>query len=345
MLYWEKLLGDAVKTTKKIYGIDGFVDDLRAKGFIDKRDKVVTKGYHATIYKEVGFDRYGWMEDVVKSYKGDMANRVVHDTAYKQSHVGRLKLGKYFILVKPNNPKAPKRYENEQVNYLNRQLKEKIEADYLLVTHNGDFYRVKEAVQITNPKAKADIALVGVGKHSDNERISWISHKSGTQASMFQGYAGISQRNEPKLYAIQEVKSFEKALKKNFPKGMKSGDFVAYDPKDKDLGLMAIFGHDFGSSTYGENNVNWFVQGMINFKFVTQTAQGEKVYTIEGSANTIVNVGKSNTKIKSKDPYEPILASNYRTDRNNFGITHSRSGVMQRAFKNADKNAKWLKKL
>lgn len=333
---------------KKITSIVAWVGDLVARGLIAKTEVVQIKGNQAVI-KPKTKDRVGFMEDVAKVY-GGTPNRVRYNPKGSGSSIGRLELDRLVVFVKPNQ-NSPTHYEDEQVNRINKQIREISgmgEDSTVLLEHGGKVYEVSGARKVHHkPDPKADIELLGKDRKTP---VLWISHKAGHSATDFQNWAGLSERNEREMFNTKPVQAFIKSLQEAYPDGMVAGDLAAYDLQGSADGIrlkyMGVFGNQWGKA-YGINNVNWVLQGSINLKTSPKGfVNGVKVYTLTATGHVMVNENKPTiTDINSaSSPYAPVIMSNYRAGRNNFGVKHSRSGLYPISYKNAKTKAKWLNK-
>ena len=327
-----------------------WVADLVTRGLINRTDPVEYKGNHAVI-KANTRDRVSWMETVASQYrKTDRTNKVVYNPKGSGSTIGRLECGKLAIFLKPLRP-SPTHYEDEQVNRINTQIQRYsiVKGDgCILLEHDNQIYQVSMARKVHHkPDPKADIELLGSDRKTP---ILWISHKAGRSATDFQNWAGLSDRNEETLSKLNPVKNFVKALRATFPNGMSAGDLVAYElgrtQDEVTLKYGGVFRNQWGKD-YGINNVNWVLQGSINIVPSTKGIRdGLRVYTLSATGHVMVNRNLPNIRDinSTSSPYAPVIMANYRADRNNFGVKHSRSGLYPISYKNAKSKAYWLNK-
>lgn len=309
---------------------------MTAKGLLGKSDKVEYKGNHATIRK-MGIDRATFMEQVEKAYKGDPINKVVYNPQGSGSTVGRLECGRLHIFLKPLKT-DPTHYESEAVSRITAQLKSVAlikDEPCVPIEVCGTVYHITRAEKVPSSAnfPKADIRLYD---RDHKEPVVFISHKAGYDAKAFQNYSGMSSSREENIFSSNSVQTYKKKLKEEFGEtGMKNGDavFSNIDRNDKVLRYRSIFGKKYGEK-YGEDNCQLVCQGTITLRNSgKRTRDGQMIYTI--SANHVMeNTGhEDNGIINSNDhPYAPVLLSNYRSGRNNFGIRNSRSGVYTNAY-------------
>lgn len=173
---------------------------------------------------------------------------------------------------------------------------------------------------VTNVKEnqKADFALVQNG-----DPVIFISYKPGNSVQSVISYGGLTKGSEK----ADEVVAFVAAVKENVSDFEGLGYEFGAPLEDQAVARKAIYGVDYGSSTYGINNVQALMQGDIRL------VQKGDVYELT-SNHTIIS-----PTIPEGD-YAPYLNARYAGDRNQFGIKHARFGVVPMG---ARKNIKILK--
>jgi hypothetical protein len=142
----------------------------------------------------------------------------------------------------------------------------------------------------------------------------WISHKDGKTARDFQQWGGLSNKHEPEIFVHPETQQFIADLKGLFPTQMTPATTVVRFIKDPKLRAMAVYGNQYGKTTFNKQNVNIVLQGDIKLK-----KSGSSYYM--DATNVHLN-GEEMT-----GPYEPVFMAVYKGDRSDFGIGGARIGI------------------
>ena len=159
---------------------------------------------------------------------------------------------------------------------------------------------------------KADIALVCYDEKSEKfYNDCYISHKMGRDASGFQQYSGITNKADgAKAGSISKDKNVVDFLKdltvvhKNIvEKKMRYYRVI----KDAKLIGKSIYGPEFGSKIYGEDNIHLI-------------GQGDAVLNKSGTAHTLkfstsMNLNPDVSEFKTND-YTAIIGARYTSGRN-----------------------------
>lgn len=147
----------------------------------------------------------------------------------------------------------------------------------------------------------------------NGKSLIFISHKDCCTAKDFQQYGGLSYfKNNP------EVQSFVQDVKEKLggDQMIRGGGFKR-KVEDKELGLKSIYGIDYGSSTFGKNNVQIVSQGEIK---VISIDESNNLWTIKSSHDVLNGTYPS-------EGYTPYYMATFRSDRNDLGIKQARLGV------------------
>jgi hypothetical protein len=195
--------------------------------------------------------------------------------------------------------------EKSAMDDLNTQI-QSLKGDKPYITLIVGDKKVKAAkIQNTPGTPKSDFEVVD----DKNKTVAWISHKDGSPAlpTKFGQWAGASKFSDH-----PEVKAFLKAITKQFPEGMDKGaTAISLPVKDKKLQMMAVYGKDFGSKSFGLNNVNTVLQGP------PQIVKKGKNYVLTALAEF-----KNGDNLP--ESYKPVLIARYIGDRSDFGLAHTR---------------------
>ena len=165
-----------------------------------------------------------------------------------------------------------------------------------------------------NTKVKSDFELI----NSDGKAVIWISHKDGTSVKHFQQWAGVSERDEPRLFKHRETQSFIADLLKAKPLGLLSGETYWRTIDDPKLKMMAVYGNDFGGPL-GEQNVSVALQG-------APFLENKGTYWAINAGNSPMHRHYNGASMDHTD-YEAVLLGLYAPSRNNAGILHTRLGI------------------
>lgn len=230
--------------------------------------------------------------------------------------------GKYFdngtfkIILKPKRG-AGLNAEFVEINSLNKQLndiKEKENCFVIKIKLLNKIYEVSDVAK-TKGTPKSDF-------HFHNEKhqpVIHISHKKGSSAKHFQQYGGISELldNKTVKYFVKKVKSFLDF--KNFKEYPENSDNRCWMRiTDNNLIKKSIYGINWNTSNFNENNVQIICQGNIRLE------KQNDIYIIK--ANHIIE----NPKIPEGDYYPYLVAR--RGDRNDAGISKCRICIYPKAY-------------
>jgi hypothetical protein len=205
---------------------------------------------------------------------------------------------------------AGKKYEKAQIDSLNSQINEirgGRELPYVPLIYKGKTYRIT-ACENTPKTPKSDFHLLD----ENDQECFWISYKSGQNVRSFHQYGGVSERAGPEIDNHPEVKGLGAQLRESFTIFTK-GIGIRKKIKDNRLSMLSIYGRDYGKS-YGQNNVQYVMQGPIKF------VQRGDAYVLHAPHMT------ENGDLPSGD-YLPALWATFRDDRHQLGIRFCRATV------------------
>lgn len=177
---------------------------------------------------------------------------------------------------------------------------------------------VVDVQKVKGDRVKADFVIID----DTGEPVYWISHKDGTNALGFQQYGGLTDFvNYPGI-----GKALEKKLLARYPDGqIPKTTRVSFELKNPEVGLLSMYGRDYGSDQSGENNVNVILQGELILE-----GSGQK-YTLLCS-----HIFEAGELPDVNDPYYPVLVLTYRNSRpfvvGNTSFMGGRVGVYPRAY-------------
>lgn len=303
--------------------ITQLITDLKTAGYTVQKlnpKKIAIEISHTTKKK--------YQEELLKSiaetYNGEYIPKV---RGTNSDGVRVSKNDKESILIVLKLKRDAEHYEKEEVNSINNQLteikykinennKSGIYQNFVPLVFNNITYNVIKCVQTqkdenTGKSVKSDFHFID----ENGKECLWISHKAGKTASSFQQWGGITEDGEPKINSKKEVKDFINEVKKLYPKNFPDGITLARKIKDNTIKKMAVYGHDYGSTNYGRQNVNYVLQGKIDI-----IPSGGMKYKLK--ANVMHSNGDNIT-----GGYEPVLMVNYRKGRNNFQIKDARGSI------------------
>jgi len=184
-------------------------------------------------------------------------------------------------------------------------------------------YHNVHSIRSSKGNRKSDFELVG------GEVPIYISHKAGNTAKAFQQYGGltIDKDNQKVDDFVKDVKTQITKLpggqmtpKTSFKRAVIAND---KDTEGKKLALKAVYGKDYGSTEFGENNVQIVCQGDR-----IQLHDEGKYYTLQCD-HSLLNGDMP------KDKYVPYFYAKYSPDRDNFGAKNTRIGIYPEDY-NAD---------
>lgn len=169
---------------------------------------------------------------------------------------------------------------------------------------------------------KCDIVIVNMNA----EEIGFLSYKSGTTASDFQQYSGITERASKKINDNNETKKFKEVVVSNWDTYVKEGYSSMWSEiNDNALKKQAIFGPDYARKS-GYDSVDFVVQGTPKLK--------------KAAGRVYLTFGKT---VKKRDlsqlqgAYEPVLGArkgerSRRIRIKSGSISGVRGGVFTRGY-------------
>ena len=144
---------------------------------------------------------------------------------------------------------------------------------------------------------KADFALAA----GDVPKI-FISHKDGSKPTDFLRWSGISSiKDDP------AVASFVEAIKQENNGVFEPRQTYTRPITEEGFAHKAIYGKDFGSQTYGVNNVQAVIQGSVTL------TPSDNVYELGGTGNMW-------TGDIPEGAYAPVFFAQYRSGRRDLGL-------------------------
>lgn len=193
--------------------------------------------------------------------------------------------------------------ENNEIDQLSERIKAlgSINIDFKGATHT-----VVDCIS-TSGTPKSDFHFIS----ENGDPCVWVSHKHGTDATHFQQWGGVSARREPEVHAHEEVQSFIHDIQTKFPEGLTNKQSIFRRIKDPGLKMMSVYGNEYSTGIYGEQNVNYVVQGNVE---------------IENSKIRAHKVHENGDELKYS--FEPVLSAIYKGDRSDVGITNARLGIV-----------------
>lgn len=134
---------------------------------------------------------------------------------------------------------------------------------------------------------KADVVIYGYENKNDAEEkpIMWLSLKAGSSEKHFQQYLDISNTALKNIYdskvdGCELIKDFLECCKILF-KDKDSFGVTTNEKIPDELCKYAIYGRDSNTSTFGPNNVNYLIQG--NVEFIFDSSENVKAFDLSGS--------------------------------------------------------------
>ena len=179
--------------------------------------------------------------------------------------------------------------------------------------------------RIHGREVKSDFALINGG----NQKVFFISHKSGTTPESFSQYGGISERSGSVINQHPEVQNYlnklydlysdaisksnnKKFITNPFDQNGRLKNGVYSFIEDDNLIGYSVYGPNFGRS-FGIENVHMIAQGEFIFKPIKDD-NGDIYYKLYFSGSQVFNPDVS--KFKNKDSgYRAVLLTTYRRDR------------------------------
>lgn len=205
--------------------------------------------------------------------------------------------------------------EKQQVENLNKFI-QSIE-DEINININDKIYNNIKSAKLAPKNKHADIILEG------DENI-YIQYKDAKEADGFQQYSGIEKFKDKDIVKdfINKIDISIQNKNKNLDQnkkldGVEKGKGYKKEiPKTDNLYNQGIFG--IGDSE--GDKVQIVCIGPIKIE-----KEGE-YYTIKGSTNTLTE-GNS-----IPNDYQPYLGARYASDRNQFGLNHTRFGIYPKKY-------------
>jgi len=191
------------------------------------------------------------------------------------------------------------RGEDEALANINQKLKEMGAVDIVL-SPGGKVYKGINGATTFKGTHKADFSL-----NTDGTPKIFISHKVGTSAKAFQQYGGFTG-----LYSYPEVAKFTEDVKEITGGKMEPGG-PSYRRKvnSEEVIRKAVYGLDFGASSYGIDNVQIVIQGDLELQPLN-----DGTFLLKGF-HTILT-----PEPPTGNGYDSYFYALYRGDRNNGGI-------------------------
>lgn len=193
--------------------------------------------------------------------------------------------------------------ENQQIEKLSEQIKS---LGAVSLEFKNTAYKVVDCVS-TDGTPKSDFHFIS----ENGDPCVWVSHKHGTDAYHFQQWGGVSARREPEIHYHPEVQSFITDLSTEYPDGLTNKTTVYRKIQDPQLKMMSVYGNEYSSGIYGEQNVSYVAQGDV---------------TIKDSKLVAHRVHENGDELKNS--FDPILAAVYKGDRSDCGIKNTRLGII-----------------
>lgn len=203
--------------------------------------------------------------------------------------------------------------EDAEVESLRKQIleaKAKLASPTVPILVNNIKYDVFD-VESTPGTPKSDFHFTDI----NGKEIVWISHKDGSTAKDFQQWGGISQRNEPTIFAHKEVQQFIKDLKEKYPNGLPNATSVYRKINDEKLKMLSVYGNEYLKNAYSRQNVTIMLQGS------SRLIKNGASYSLTAT-HTHAN-GDKMTGL-----YEPVLTAIYKGDRSDAGVKGTRIVIM-----------------
>jgi len=178
----------------------------------------------------------------------------------------------------------------------------------ITVVVNGRKYPNIITVETQQGHPKSDFNLI----NSDGKPVIFISHKKashkGASADDFIRWGGFSEYNDYNdvIQFIDKLK--ELMVDKGWNEIPRAANFIKEIESDE-LAKKIVFGKDYGSNSFGKDNVTIAIQGTVKLEPTDENG----VYNLTGEHyyyNGDNPVGE----------YRPVLTGKYRSDRTMFGI-------------------------
>ena len=157
--------------------------------------------------------------------------------------------------------------------------------------------------KVLGREAKSDFNIVS----TSGDEI-FISHKKAGGAEAFQQYGGVSKKAGIHIEKHEEVQNFLKKLINHIEDNRLVNPVYSYI-EDNKLINMAVFGHDYGNSKFGIDNVTIIGQGDASIKPVPRF---ENRFELDFSNHMVHNGDAAEFKTGS---YKAVLGATYRAGR------------------------------
>jgi hypothetical protein len=193
--------------------------------------------------------------------------------------------------------------ENNQIDALSEMIKS---IGSISIECKGASYTVVDCVS-TSGTPKSDFHFIT----ENGDECLWTSHKHGNDATHFQQWGGISERREPKVHAHEEVQEFIHDVQVKYPEGLPKKTSIFRRIKDPGLQMMSVYGNEYSTGIYGEQNVSFVVQGDI---------------MIEDKKVRAHQVHENGDNLKYS--FEPVLSAIFKGDRADGNIPNTRLGII-----------------
>lgn len=175
------------------------------------------------------------------------------------------------------------------------------------------FYKDIIGVENVDGTPKADFALIDKNKR----RQIFISHKKAGGPEAFQQHGGLTEKAGPEIYSHIEVQSFMAEVVQGIVDNKLQYPMYRL-VKDKKLIGMSIYGPNFGSTTFSEENVNLIGQGMPILNKVS-----DDTYELKFSSHMSVNPDLNHFT----GGYTPVFGATYREGRGFTFLGNSYKGA------------------
>lgn len=271
--------------TKYSYRLDNFLKKYKEQSpFLKRSGDFIQLRYDNEIYSKLSCGNFD-----VAFYSNDN-ERVFLSQLAKTEEFGGKGTG-YSIRV-----------ETQIIEYLRKQLFSiKFDEANTIPLKIGDIITQVYDIKNIPGTPKADFKFEGI------ESDIFLSHKKGTHARHFNQWSGLTQ--DP-ISEHEEVKSFIYNVKERYNEMPLATNAVSHI-EDENLKKIAVYGNDFGSNTFGMNNVHAVLQGNVNL-------------VANGAFYELVphHVFYNGDKIDGE--YEPVLSAMYKGDRNQYNVKGAR---------------------
>jgi hypothetical protein len=204
-------------------------------------------------------------------------------------------------------------HERRQQYLLNAQIQhyraiERVPEVPLLLPDNTVVW-VQEVIDLPENTQKADM----MGVDAEGNPTLFISYKEKSRGTP-QQWGGISKRNEYSQWVHPETQSFIADVAKSrhkYPEGF----FARRKIKDRDIKMRAVYGSDYGSPSFGPNNVHFVAVGDIQLgrsgSYLALSARERLLFSGDAPPKT----------------FSPVFAARFDGNRSDCGIPFTRLGI------------------